>query len=130
VPLDAYPASLPPFVLDGHAREAAPVIDRGQMEVGPARGYRIFTKAPQFADCSTPPLFQVQYDALHDFYQAKKSGELSFYVRVSGPTYSTGVEWWEARFVGGFHAKPANGYRYVVSMRLMLLDGPFLSMPT
>jgi len=130
MPIDAYPVGLPGFLLDGHGREAMPLVDRVEMEVGPARQYRDFTTAPQIVSCSTL-LWQSQFDAFFDFYeQTLRAAELTFYAQIAGSAYSSGLEWWESRFVGP-HSEPVkNGYRYLVSFKLRLLAGPFFSKPS
>lgn len=130
MPISAYPDELPRFLLDGHGREPMALVDRVEMEVGPARQYRDFTTAPQIVSCSTR-LWQSQFDAFYDFHeQVLGAAEATFYVQIAGSAYSSGIEWWEARFVGPYSTPVKSGYRYLVSFKLRLLNGPFFSKPS
>jgi len=124
----SYPVALPYFLADGHNREPQPVADRVEMEVGVARMRRQFTLAPQFANASTW-LKQAEYDAWHDFYEHDLlAGARSFHARIAGPSYISGIEWWEVR-VGPPKVVFKNGGRYLVAMRMRLLAGPYETRP-
>lgn len=124
-----YPTSLPMFLADGFSREISPRTERDEMEVGHDRVYRMFTTTPQIASCKTL-LTQAQFDVFYDFFESTLSvGQEDFSVRMRGPTYVGGLEWWTARFVEPYTATPRDRSMFSVSFRLLLNGGPFSSAP-
>jgi hypothetical protein len=124
----AYPAALPPFLAQGHTREPLAVCEAVEMDLGNSRLRRWFTSAPEFTEVATR-LTQAEFDSFDAFFEeALQAGARSFYVPIAGPGFSTGVEWWEARYAGPYRAAFKAG-RWRVGMRLRLLDGPFETRP-
>lgn len=126
----AYPAALPAWLVNGHVRQLLPVAERVSMEYGPARMRRQFRSAPHIVDVSTilvPSKFNVFYD-FHE--QDIQAGALSFNVRLAGPSFANGIEWWEARFVAPWKAVyKLDGALWIITAQLRLLNGPYATQP-
>jgi hypothetical protein len=125
----SYPATLPALQAQACQRSGLTQMLRTPMETGAPRVESEFTTTPRFLQAQTL-LTQAQFDAFYDFFELDlQAGALSFYIAAPGPSYSSGIEWWEAAFAAPYRAQPQPGGRYLVTMALRLIGGPSATNP-
>ncbi len=128
------PEALGAWLLAGHAFDAVPLTEDVRWERGEDRMRQMYRSAPQIASVSAL-WAQDLYDTWVEFYEdTLGAGALSFYARVKSQT-GDALVWWLAQIVAppleSTQNRGAGGLnRYRVSMQLLLLEGPFASVPT